>query len=139
MILKKIKPLFNGIVTTCELYNDSNATFEGSSLIDSTKIQKGIKEYQKVIAVGDSARGIKVGDIVCINPARYAKRTYEDNSIKGDLHKTNPVVSYYFNQIELDNNTCLLLFDSDINYVVEEYEEFEPNPDIVIPKKQLIY
>ena len=76
--IKKIKPLFNMLVTTCNKY-DSNIKLAGTDLLDSTKANT-IKEYQTVIAVGPSVRGIEVGDVVFINPARYIVRKHQEGS-----------------------------------------------------------
>ena len=120
MIIKKIKPLFTSVVTTMDKYEDDVMT---SGLV--TKTAGTMKEYQTVMAVGSSVRDIKVGDIVCINPSRYAVKKYEDNSIKGDVISTNPVISYKFPIIEIDKEEYLLLQDRDIDFVIEEWEEEE--------------
>ena len=120
MIIKKIKPLFTSVVTTMDKYEDDVMI---SGLV--TKTAGTMKEYQTVMAVGSSVRDIKVGDIVCINPSRYAVKKYEDNSIKGDVISTNPVISYKFPIIEIDKEEYLLLQDRDIDFVIEEWEEEE--------------
>ena len=68
---------------------------------------------------------IKEGDLVSINPIRYAVRKHDENSIRSDIEGGNPVLKYEFNVIELDDKPCLLLQDRDINYVIEDYEEIE--------------
>ena len=75
MILKKIKPLFTSVVTTMDKYEDDVIV---NGLVNQTA--GTLKEYQKVIAIGSSVRDIKVGDLVSINPSRYAVRKYEDGS-----------------------------------------------------------
>ena len=91
-----------------------------------------LKEYQVVLAVGSAVRDIKAGDIVCINPSRYAVKKFEDGSMKDGVISTNPVVSYKFPIIEIDKKECLLLQDRDIDFVIEEYEEEEPQSDIIV-------
>ena len=120
--IKKIKPLFTSIVTTMERYGVDE--FKGS-LIDPTKRQGMLKELQKVIAVGSVVRDIEVGDLVKINPTRYAVRKYEENSVKKDLME-NKIVGYNIPQIEIDGQTYLMLQNSDIEFVVTEYEEETP-------------
>ena len=71
MNIKKIKPLFTSVVTTMDKYTEAQL-LAGSNIIDPSKTKQGVKEYQTVIAVGDSVRSIKEGDIVCINPSNYA-------------------------------------------------------------------
>lgn len=132
--IKKIKPLFTSIVTTMEHYGVDE--FKGS-LIDPTKRQGMLKELQKVIAVGSAVRDIEVGDLVKINPARYAVRKYEENSVKKDLME-NKIVGYNIPQIEIDGQTYLMLQNSDIEFVVTEYEEETPYSGLITEKKSLI-
>lgn len=133
--VKKIKPLFNRIVVTADKY-DENVMVGG--IIDGSK-SNTIKEYQKVVAVGTTVRDIKVGDVVLINPTRYAVRKHQEGSLKDGIITDNPVTQYNFNIIELDGKQNLLLFDSDIDYVLEDYEE---SPDavskIIQPEKHKI-
>nr|DAX57676.1 MAG TPA: co-chaperonin [Crassvirales sp.] len=111
-----------------------------TGLIDTSRQKGTLKEYQTVLAVGDSVRGINVGDIVCINPSRFAVKKHKEGSLKDGIVTDNPVVTYNFDIIELDNKQCLLLQDRDIDFVIEDYEEI---PDvapsnIIIPRKEKI-
>ena len=134
--IKKIKPMSNYLVTTKDVYTAEDAT-EGGII---TKIEGSLKEYQKVVAVGPLVRSIKEGDLVCINPKRYARYKHKEGSLKDGVITDNPVVSYNFNVIELDNVQHLLLTDQDIDFIIEDYEEVAPKPEskIKIPKKKLI-
>lgn len=136
--VKKIKPLFTAIITTMEKYEEDVRTASG--LIDTTKQQGGLKEYQTVLAVGDSVRAIKVGDLVCVNPTRFAVKKHQAGSLKDGIVTDNPVVTYNFDVVEMDGKQCLLLQDRDIDFVIEEYEEIpDPIPSTIIqPKKKLI-
>ena len=132
--IKKIKPLFNMLVTTCNKY-DSNIKLAGTDLLDSTKANT-IKEYQTVIAVGPSVRGIEVGDVVFINPARYIVRKHQEGSLKDGVITDNPVIGYKFETVDVDGKICLLLFDNDIKFTAT-IEEFDENPTIVLPDNKL--
>lgn len=132
--IKKIKPLFNMLVTTCNKY-DSNIKLAGTDLLDSTKANT-IKEYQTVIAVGPSVRGIEVGDVVFINPARYIVRKHQEGSLKDGVITDNPVIGYKFETVEVNGKICLLLFDNDIKFTAT-IEEFDENPTIVLPDNKL--
>ena len=132
--IKKIKPLFNMLVTTCNKY-DSNIKLAGTDLLDSTKANT-IKEYQTVIAVGPSVRGIEVGDVVFINPARYIVRKHQEGSLKDGVITDNPIIGYKFETVEVDGKMCLLLFDNDIKFTAT-IEEFDENPTIVLPDNKL--
>lgn len=119
--IKKIKPLFTTLVTTMDLYESDELTSGG--IIDSTKQRGTVKEYQKVLAVGTSVRDIKVGDLVCIDPTRFAVKKHDSNSIKVDIEGGNPILEYRFDIVKLDGKNCMILQDRDIQFIVEEYEE----------------
>ena len=58
MKIKKIKPMFTGILTTAKKYSES-IFIPGSSLVDPSKGKETLQEYQKVISVGPSVTEIK--------------------------------------------------------------------------------
>ncbi len=133
--IKKIKPMANFLVTTKEEYNDEDIK-KGEVIV---KVKGTLKEYQKVVAIGPMVRGIQVGDIVCINPKRYAKYKHNPGSLKDGVITDNPVVAYNFNVIELDHVPHLLLTDQDIDFVIEEWEDEKlPANNIIIPEKKII-
>ena len=119
--VNKIKPLFTALITTMDKYEQNSITEDG--LIDITRQEGALKEYQKVLAIGDAVRGIKVGDLVCVNPARFAVRKHEKGSMRDGVITDNPVITYNFDVVEMGGNQCLLLQDRDIEYVIEDYEE----------------
>lgn len=121
--IKKVRPLFTKIVTTCEKYTEDQKT---GSLIDTRKQAGAVREYQTVVAVGSNPAGIKVGDVVMINPMRYAVMKHENGSLKDGVIKDNPVVGYQLPVIELNGVPHLLLETADIEYIIEEYEENTP-------------
>lgn len=125
----------NYLVTTKEEYTQDDVNKEGLIV----NVIGSLKEYQKVVAIGPMVRGIQVGDIVCINPKRYAVKKYKEGSLKDGVITENPVVSYNFNVIELDKIPHLLLTEQDIDFVIEEYEDEPPTKSkIIVPKKQII-
>lgn len=129
--IKKIKPMFTSLITTMDKYEQEVMTAGG--LIDTTKQVGGLKEYQTVVAVGESVRGIKVGDLVCINPSRFAVRKHREGSLKDGVITDNPITTYNFDVVEMDNKQYLLLQDRDIEFVVEEWEEVpDPKPSSII-------
>lgn len=123
--IKKIKPMFTSLITTMDKYEEDIKTSGG--LLDVTKQQGGLKEYQTVIAIGTTVRDIKVGDLVCINPTRFAVKQHREGTLKDGVISDNPVIKYNFDTIEIDGKQCLLLQDRDIDFIIEEYEEV-PNP-----------
>lgn len=131
--------MFTALITTMDKYEHDVTTRGG--LIDTTKQQGGLKEYQTVLAVGSSVRDIKVGDIVCVNPTRFAVRKHQAGTLKDGIVTDNPVTTYNFDVIEMDGKQCLLLQDRDIDFIIEEYEEVPdptPSPIIQPEKKKLI-
>lgn len=131
--------MFTALITTMDKYEHDVMTNGG--LIDTTKQQGGIKEYQTVLAVGSSVRDIKVGDMVCINPTRFAVKQHRAGSLKDGVIVDNPVVKYNFYVVEMDGKQCLLLQDRDIDFIIDEYEEVPdptPSPLIKPEEKKLI-
>lgn len=131
LIVKKIKPMFTSLITTMDKYEEEIKTADG--LVDTTKQIGGLKEYQKVLAIGDSVRGIKVGDLVCVNPSRFAVRKHQAGSLKDGIVSDNPITTYNFDVIEMDGEQCLLLQDRDIDFIIEDYEVVpDPTPSTVL-------
>lgn len=136
--VKKIKPLFTSLITTMDKYELPVVADNG--LIDTSKQQGALKEYQTVLAIGDSVRNIKVGDLVCVNPTRFAVKKHEKGSMRDGIIADNPVVGYNFDIVEMDGKNCLLLQDRDIEFVIEDYEEIPdsvPSP-LIQPDKTLV-
>ena len=135
MNIKKIKPMFTAVVVTANIYPRD---YKEHNII-SPKANK-LKEYQKVVAVGDSCRDIKEGDLVCIDLLRYAKRKYKKNSVKSDMEElTNEIVSYNVPQIKINGQDCLYLDIRDIRYIVQDYDDKEnEEPTIITPNKSII-
>ena len=135
MNIKKIKPLFTAVVVTAKVYP---ADYKEGSIL-SPKAGK-LMEYQEVIAVGDSCRGIEVGNLVCIDLSSYADWKYKKNSIKSDMEElTNEIIGYHVPQITIDGKKCLYLDIRDIKYIVEEYDDKEnEEPLLITPDKGII-
>lgn len=135
MNIKKIKPLFTAVVVTAKVYP---ADYKEGSIL-SPKAGK-LMEYQEVIAVGDSCRGIEVGNLVCIDLSNYADWKYKKNSIKSDMEElTNEIIGYHVPQITIDGKKCLYLDIRDIKYIVEEYDDKENEKSLLItPDKGII-
>lgn len=118
----KATPLFNGIITTCDQWEVDG---ESDGLIDTSKSTGIVKPHQTVVAVGSAARSVKVGDVVIINPMRFASQRYEDGSLKNGIVKENEITGFKFPIIYLDDKPHLLLREDDVDYIVNEYEEYD--------------
>ena len=135
MNIKKIKPLFTAVVVTADIYPRD---YKEHNII-SPKANK-LKEYQKVVAVGDLVRGIKEGDLVCIDLSSYAQLKYKKNSVKSDMEELhNEIVGYNVPQIKIDDQDCMYLDIRDIKYIVQEYDDKENEEQTIItPNKSII-
>ena len=135
MNIKKIKPLFTAVVVTAKVYP---ADYKEGNII-SPKAGK-LMEYQEVVAVGDSCRGIEISNLVCIDLSNYADWKYKKNSIKSDMEElTNEIIGYHVPQITIDGKECLYLDTRDIKYIVEEYDDKENKESLLItPDKGII-
>lgn len=135
MILKKVTPMFNAIITTARKYTVDEVQKSGSII---TKDVGSLKEYQKVIAVGTTVRGIKEGDLVLINPTRYGVRKHQEGSLKDGVISDNPITKYNFNVVTIDGIDCLKIYDQDIDLIVNEWEEEKPKSNLIITEPSII-
>lgn len=134
--LKKIQPVFTRILVTADKY------LEDVKDHGITVITKGtLKEYQEVIAVGSTVRLVKEGDIIKVDPKRYAKRKVEGNTIRNDLD-LNPIVGFNFPVITINDKDYLYLDEQDVEFIVEDFEEVadesQNESGIVIPDTEII-
>ena len=125
--IKKIKPLFNRVVTTAVTYKEDGVN---DGIVDASKAEGAIMEYQTVVSVGKMVTCVKPGDLVVINPTRYAVMKHKEGSLKDGVITDNPVLGYNFPLIELDGKPHLFIYDSDIDYIIKEVEEVEDTPII---------
>ena len=133
--INKIKPVFNKIVTTCNTYSgDENV---GGIVI---KTKGSIKEYQTVEAVGSTVRDVKVGDIIKINPTRYVKQHHNNKGKSSLANVIEDQVSFTveFPVVEYGGKKYLLLYDQDVDYIIEGEETEKSEPSLVLPEKKKI-
>lgn len=118
--IKKVKPLLNHVITTANIYSNNIDTL-------SVDGQEGgeFKEYQTVVAVGPNVTNVKVGDLVVISGNAYARPVHKqkEDSITGLM--TNDSVSYEvrFPILDINGVPHLFLYDRDLEFIVEDYEE----------------
>lgn len=130
--INKIKPLFNRLLVTADKY-EKDVSKGGVVVVTAGTL----KEYQRVLSVGSTVRDIKEGDLVLINPTRYAVRKHNAGTLKDGIITDNPVTSYNFNTVEVGGEMCILLYDQDIDYVIEESEEV-PDESLILPDNKII-
>ena len=138
--VKKIRPLFTSLVTTMNKYKEDTIV---GGLINPSKGKGSLMEYQTVLSVGSSVKDIKVGDLVCINPSRFAVKKHKEGTLKDGIITDNPVVEYNFDIIELNGIPCLYLQDRDIEFIITDFEEVEDivtqtSSNLYIPPKEKI-
>lgn len=132
MNIKKITPMFNKLVTTANRVKQNT----NEIIIDITKINQVIDDFQTVVSVGSSVRDIKVGDLVCINPDRYAVKKYQQKSASAEVEGyENTIIGYDIPRIALDDVEHLMITDSDVIYIVDEYEKIKKSTIIDTSKK----
>lgn len=124
--IKKIKPMFDGVVTTAKRYvGDQFAEHSSGLIIDTTRRDGQLNVYQTVIAAGEIAerQGIKEGAIVLLNFDRYLEVKHVDGRITSDNVQTDKLsASYAIPMVNLDGQDCLFVHGNDVVYVVEDYE-----------------
>lgn len=138
--IKKIKPMFNQVVTTMNMYKD---VIRNSGVIDASR-SNTIKEYQTVIAVGPMVKSVQPGDVVFINPRRYMKIAHKDglkdlekNIVQDDMHAYLDIPRYeLYDRPDGSCREVLMIFDNDIIFAAEG-EEFEETGGLYKPSNPL--
>ena len=114
MIPRKIRPTTNHIVTTMDKYEEDDSKL----VLDVKELAGVVKDIQKVVAVGPLVRDVKVGDYVRICPDRYIKVKH---SLAEELNEKEMQVSINFPIVDLEDGRYLFLYESDVDYVIEEF------------------
>lgn len=119
-VIKKVRPLFTSVFVTMDMYDDVD--LESVDFVGDDVSRGGLKPYQRVLSVGSMVRNVKEGDIVAIRPDRYAVRKHQEGSLKDGVIEDNVVVGFNFRVIDTSEGPVLHLQESDIDYVIEEFE-----------------
>lgn len=134
--VKSIKPLFTGVLTTANKYETTST--KNGIIISAKQTEGHIKEYQTVVKVGSSVREIKPGDIVLINPSRYLRKKFGENSIRDDFDK-NPTIEINIPTVVINDKEYFLIEDRDVAYIIDDCEEIpDTKPSIIMPKNTTI-
>lgn len=134
--VKDIRPVYTRLITTANKYEETQMN---GNLIDVNKMEGRYKEYQTVVRVGSAVREVKEGDIVLIDPSRYMKRKFSDNSLREDFVE-NPIVEINVPTVTMNDEDYFMIEERDIAYVIADSEEVPdplPNP-IIVPQKRII-
>lgn len=121
--IRKVRPLFTGIVTTAKKYVGETTT-AGGVIIDTTRMEGSLNPFQTVVSVGAMCKDVKPGDVVKINFKRYAKANHAPGAIDEAQNKQFDSLSvvYEIPMINLDGQECLFIQSNDVEYVVEDFE-----------------
>lgn len=114
MIPRKIRPTVNHIVTTMDRYEYDDE----KPIVDIKESLGVVKDIQKVVAIGPLVRDIKIDDYVRICPDRYIKVKH---SLAEELNDKEMQVSINFPIVDLEDGRYLFLYESDVDYVIEEF------------------
>ena len=134
--VKSIKPLFTGVLTTANKYETTST--KNGIIISAKQTEGHIKEYQTVVKVGSSVREIKPGDVVLINPSRYLRKKFDENSIRDDFDK-NPTIEINIPTVVINDKEYFLIEDRDVAYIIDDCEEIpDTKPSIIMPKNTTI-
>lgn len=122
--IKKVRPLFTGVITTAKRYVGTQTAKKGSLILDTRKMDGSMNPYQTVYSVGGTVRDIKEGDVVKINFARYAKAKHTPGAIDEaeNVQSDNLGWTYEIPVIIINDIEYLFIQDRDIEYVVEDYD-----------------
>lgn len=134
--VKDIRPVYTRLIITANKYEETQMN---GNLIDVNKMEGRYKEYQTVVRVGSAVREVKEGDVVLIDPSRYMKRKFSDNSLREDFVE-NPIVEINIPTVTMNDEDYFMIEERDIAYVIADSEEVPdplPNP-IIVPQKRII-
>jgi hypothetical protein len=118
--IKKVKPLFTGVITTAKTYV-GDVTNEAGIIVN---MEGQLNPYQWVVAVGSMVQDIKEGDIVKLNFKRYAKAKHTPGAIDEgtNMQADDMRFSYELPIINIDGQTCLYMQNNDVEYIVVDKE-----------------
>lgn len=121
--IKHVKPMFTGVVTTAMRYV-GDTTIAGGLILDMRHRKGELNPYQTVVSVGPMCQGLKDGDIVKINFKRYFKAKHIPGVIDAEQNtqSDNLTASYEIPVIEMDGKEFLFIQNTDIEYIVDDYE-----------------
>lgn len=122
--IKKVRPLFTGVITTARKYVGQQYASEGSVIIDTRKLDGTLNPYQIVYSVGGTVRDVKEGDVVKINFSRYALAQHRPGKVDAaeNVQSDDLKWAYEIPKITIDGIDYLFIQDRDIDYIVEDYE-----------------
>ena len=133
---KKIKPTFDHVVTTMNLYEED--LYENGIITHC----KGEPMMEHTVIAAWSNTLFTEGMIIHINPIRYAKMKHNKVSLKDGVIEDNSVIDYVLPIIPMGDKLVLFLQSNDIDYTIEEWDDVEvekpKKQTLILPKKKEI-
>lgn len=120
--IKKIKPLFTMVVTTAVRYKGNKCAEKSGLIVDTSKLDGSMNPIQTVVAVGSTVQGIKEGDVVKINFARYTVARHIPGKIEDNVQSDNLTSYVDIPYVEIDGKQYLKLQNNDIEFVIEDFD-----------------
>ena len=120
--IKKIHPMFTGVLTTSTRYKGEQFMEKNGLILDTRKLDGMANPMQRVVAVGDSVRELKEGDIVCINFSRYVVPDHRPGKIENNIEHDNLGYKYVMPVVEMGGQEYYLLQANDISYYMRPSE-----------------
>ena len=128
--LKKVTPMFTGVIVTCDRYTVEETTTDG---IEDVSMTGRIKEVQTIVSPSEQCvnRGIKVGDLVALTYEKYKKVKNERKANFGIDEEFTKQVYYEMPVMVLDGREHMLVDLSDIELKIDDYEYVEFNEGLI--------
>ena len=128
--LKKVTPMFTGVIVTCDRYTVEETTTDG---IEDVSMTGRIKEVQTIVSPSEQCvnRGIKVGDLVALTYEKYKKVEKTSNNDFGITDLVKSKIYYEMPVMVLDGREHMLIDLSDIELKIDEFEYIEFSPEIL--------
>ena len=128
--LKKVTPMFTGVIVTCDRYTVEETTTDG---IEDVSMTGRIKEVQTVVSPSEQCvnRGIKVGDLVALTYEKYKKVEKTSNNDFGISDIVKSKTYYEMPVMVLDGREHMLIDVSDIELKIDDYEYVEFNESLI--------
>ena len=123
-VIKKVRPLFTGVIVTAKKYVGEQAAKKGGLIIDTRKMDGRLNPYQTVVSVGSTVRDVNEGDVVKINFSRYALAQHRPGKVDAAENVQDDDVNWVYEipKITIEDVDYLFIQDRDIEYIVEDYE-----------------
>lgn len=120
--IKKIRPRFNGVITTATKYVGDQYADKGSLILDTRRQSGTLNLFQRVVSVGPMVHDIKEGDVVKLNLKRYKMANHAKGQLEDNVQHDDLQAEYSIPMIDLEGVTYLNIMDNDIDFVVTDYE-----------------